>query len=512
MDKTKLIEDEKQIIMNDLWKQVDRNNCLLDVLLSNKKNSDMYKITVQSRNFIDGCNEKLAGVYNSGKVDFFRKYEYEKILNTYLSKKYKENYMDIELLISPQRKEQEQKVQIDRIEKNKVKKMVIQCLTKDMSKLVWRKDISLTGVTYKTYYEKEYFEFAYHNGEKQRYSTLYNGYRFYFSIDDGEKIAANIDKLSPINISSSHIVTLDQSNMKIRQKSVHKYETNHMQLGKFAKAHKIKAGIAAEMLDKVEKSCRYFSKGQCKKYPRECSALYNDCVLNIYFTQKVEEYVNQHNLEKQKVEKTNVNKKANNKEDNKEYERNVNLGNKIGIKYFVVRTNVFRCMHNKHQIKNIDAQVKIVDANGKSTNVSVSAGYCSQCNTYFLMEPEYRRLKLKGMILCRITDEKTYRKYSYTGEMRLAQQSILMQYGYNVSQTEDLTATQRHKVLAVLIDYDILSKSEIISYLSFFVEQRSKMKTKNMQLAIAKWEEDILFVEMYKQGKYTKYGVGAIRI
>lgn len=38
--------------------------------------------------------------------------------------------------------------------------MVIQCLTKDMSKLVWRKDISLTGVTYKTYYEKEYFEFA----------------------------------------------------------------------------------------------------------------------------------------------------------------------------------------------------------------------------------------------------------------------------------------------------------------------------------------------------------------
>ena len=85
MDNTKLIEDEKLIIMNDLWKQVDRNNCLLDVLLSNKKNSDMYKITVQSRNFIDGCNEKLAGVYNSGKVDFFRKYEYEKILNTYVA-------------------------------------------------------------------------------------------------------------------------------------------------------------------------------------------------------------------------------------------------------------------------------------------------------------------------------------------------------------------------------------------------------------------------------------------
>ena len=68
MDNTKLIEDEKLIIMNELWKQVDRNNCLLDVLLSNKKNSNMNKITVSSRNFIDGCNEKLVGVYNSGKV------------------------------------------------------------------------------------------------------------------------------------------------------------------------------------------------------------------------------------------------------------------------------------------------------------------------------------------------------------------------------------------------------------------------------------------------------------
>ena len=35
--------------------------------------------------------------------------------------------MDIELIISPQRKEQEQKVQIDRIEKNKVKNAEFIC-------------------------------------------------------------------------------------------------------------------------------------------------------------------------------------------------------------------------------------------------------------------------------------------------------------------------------------------------------------------------------------------------
>lgn len=112
------------------------------------------------------------------------------------------------------------------------------------------------------------------------------------------------------------------------------------------------------------------------------------------------------------------------------------------------------------------------------------------------------------MILCRITDEKNYMKGAYVNGMKLAQESMLMQYGYNVSQTEDLSALRRQKILAVIIDNRIMSKSEIISYLDFFISQRSKRS--NMEIAISKWEADREFVENYRLGEYTQFGVNAI--
>ena len=83
-----------------------------------------------------------------------------------------------------------------------------------------------------------------------------------------------------------------------------------------------------------------------------------------------------------------------------------------------------------------------------------------------------------------------------------------MQYGYNVSQVEGLSTVRRQKILAVMIDNNILSKSEIISYLDFFINQRAGRR--NMELAISKWEADREFVEQYRIGEYTRYGVNAI--
>ena len=53
--------------------------------------------------------------------------------------------------------------------------------------------------------------------------------------------------------------------------------------------------------------------------------------------------------------------------------------------------------------------------------------------------------------------------------MKLAQESILKQYGYSVSKTEDLSDTVRQKILAVLIDNHIITKNDIISYLDFLL-------------------------------------------
>lgn len=62
--------------------------------------------------------------------------------------------------------------------------------------------------------------------------------------------------------------------------------------------------------------------------------------------------------------------------------------------------------------------------------------------------------------------------------------------------------------LAVIIDNKIMSKSEIISYLDFFINQRSSIP--RMEVAISKWEADRDFVENYKIGHYIQFGVKAI--
>ena len=125
------------------------------------------------------------------------------------------------------------------------------------------------------------------------------------------------------------------------------------------------------------------------------------------------------------------------------------------------------------------------------------------------MESTYQRLKMKGTPMCRISDEKAYMKSNvYTNGMQLAPESVLMQYGYTVSQQEDLSESRRQKILAVLLDYKILTKTEIISYLDFFINQR---KTQHKyEKAIVKWENDREFVSEYKKGAYTQYGVSGI--
>lgn len=180
----------------------------------------------------------------------------------------------------------------------------------------------------------------------------------------------------------------------------------------------------------------------------------------------------------------------------------------IGVRDFVVRRNVFKCMHASHKLENVVAAVNIIDKYNEERLIRVNAGYCSNCKIFFIMESTYENLKNRGIPICRVSDEKTYLKnYSVNG-MLLAQESILMQYGYNVNQQEGLSSTRRQKILAVLIDKKILGKSEIISYLDFFISQRQTQS--KYQVAISKWEADREFVENYRIGEYHQYGVNAI--
>ena len=59
-----------------------------------------------------------------------------------------------------------------------------------------------------------------------------------------------------------------------------------------------------------------------------------------------------------------------------------------------------------------------------------------------------------------------------------------------------------------MIDNHIITRSEIISYLDLFINQRYSQS--KFELAISKWESDRDFVMEYNVGHYTQYGVNAI--
>ena len=197
------------------------------------------------------------------------------------------------------------------------------------------------------------------------------------------------------------------------------------------------------------------------------------------------------------------------KNDVKKQKRKESDGKTIKVEDFVVRRDVFKCMNKDHVLANVNASIGIINKDGKVIQTTVSAGYCKECNTFFILESTFQKLKIKGTPICRITDQKTYMKgKANINGMKLASESLLMQYGYNVSQSEGLTSARRHKILAILIDNSIMTKSEIISYIDFFISQKQSLD--KYEKAIEKWNNDRDFVEEYKAGRYTTIGVSGI--
>ena len=181
----------------------------------------------------------------------------------------------------------------------------------------------------------------------------------------------------------------------------------------------------------------------------------------------------------------------------------------IELEDFVVRRTTFKCLHQHHTLQNVDANIGLIDRLGNIIQAKASAGYCEECKVFFIMESTSQNLKLRGTPMCRISDEKAYMAREVVSNgMRLSQESILMQYGYSVSQTEGLSDARRRKILAVLVDNKVLTRSDVIGYLDFFISQRKHQH--QYEKAIEKWESDREFIAHYKTGSYTEYKVNSI--
>lgn len=451
MDRSEEAQRAKAIIMKDLITNKVKQKCVLDMYFEQPKVFKTLHIRPASKIFLERCESSLRQVHQSGAIIFFRECEYEKILNEFLGSMYKTELKMENFLSEQEMKEQD--------------------IINNIGRLKWKKIKSVKYTAYETCYNGEKIRFC-ENRPNSKSKKIESTYDF---TCDGEpikesyepwKIIGVIEKTQPKVIDKTIIYM--NPDMKFKTKKNHEEDRQEMNRNKRRK--------------RKEKLAR---KKEWERILRE---------------QEEEERLR---LEREKQEAERLKKE-------KERQRQKELESlpQIGIHDFIVKKSVFKCTYNEHKLVDIVAAVTIIDDEDEKKLIKISAGYCENCRTYFIMKSTYEMLRKRGIVLCRIIDEKEYRKYCDVYFDSLADESILMQYGYNVSQQEGLSETRRQKILAVIIDNKIMTKSEIISYLDFFISQRESRS--QYQIAIAKWEKDRDFVQEYRIGEYTQYGVNAI--
>lgn len=187
----------------------------------------------------------------------------------------------------------------------------------------------------------------------------------------------------------------------------------------------------------------------------------------------------------------------NNISKNKEQKEGYNVNKNLGINFATSENTLYicksisACKQKRHNVELVRGYV--ANPNGKYP--VINANYCRDCNQYFIDYKEYVHYRdLYGVIMGNFRDIGSKRVETNFGD--LAEQSILHLNSYNVGENEGLSASVRQKILAHLMDANILSKPEILSLLSFFVDLNAPKE--RMALAISKWDEDMKFVRNYQ--------------
>jgi len=165
---------------------------------------------------------------------------------------------------------------------------------------------------------------------------------------------------------------------------------------------------------------------------------------------------------------------------------------------FLVRTSSFSCRRNGHKYKEITACVTLIRRNNKIQDVFLPGWYCESCKCYYILENDYEKLDRMGVIVAKVYTEKEWRDSRREGKLfsELNPESILHKLGYNVTASQGLSDSIRQETLATAIDFKLMSKREVIDFLSWLINTRSS--NYSMQNAIGKWERDREFVSNYK--------------
>lgn len=167
--------------------------------------------------------------------------------------------------------------------------------------------------------------------------------------------------------------------------------------------------------------------------------------------------------------------------------------------YVYFKLQSCRCIQQKHKINSVTMKTQSITS---SQNVNINAYYCCDCKRYFVNNDAIRSLLLKHS--CPLVRFHIVR--DFTGHLN--PESELKMYGYTV-QEGVLSEKQRHNLLAVLIDRNLMSKTEIIKCIQFNIDFVGKRA--NMENAKDRWKNDIQFVSQYVAGNREKINGRLVR-
>ena len=164
---------------------------------------------------------------------------------------------------------------------------------------------------------------------------------------------------------------------------------------------------------------------------------------------------------------------------------------------FIV-SNKFSCMSNNHVLETVEVGVP-VSRNNHIRIFKIPMGYCKQCKKYYIFSEIYDELlkpyqKERNLLAkFRLPDNRIVGLEYASSSSEWKKESPLMQCGYNVNASEDLSEHARESILHDIIRFNILRKEEIKSYLNFFITNFSKRP--NMEMACSKWRTDLLKID-----------------
>ncbi len=138
----------------------------------------------------------------------------------------------------------------------------------------------------------------------------------------------------------------------------------------------------------------------------------------------------------------------------------------LSLNSVIVRAPRLQCQE-EHTVKEMAGRVLMTNKLGQVVIELVPIKHCLDEDAFFMLDVDYKELVNRGKILCNVITYKEYEKHGIAKRTydQLEPKSKLKLMGYSVSKQDGLSQEARVNILRGAIEYGIMSKDEIVSFL-----------------------------------------------